>query len=171
MTTKPAQGSSVENRLGIQCRSADGVVADSVRPAMVTTLDTNFVRPTRTISEAASKNRGRPAVWPEKLLSEYSVLFPGARSHRALVDVCYQQHAQRVLLNASQPARFEWLLGGIRAGGKPCKPSVLAELGRMRDSDTIVLFAEKLCIEKPAVKVAVASLRRVRAQRRQEGQR
>jgi hypothetical protein len=41
----------------------------------------------------------------------------------------------------------------------------------MRDSDTIVLFAEKLCIEKPAVKVAVASLRRVRAQRRQEGQR
>ena len=92
-------------------------------------------------------------------------LTPEVRTERARHDFHYRTKAIQTL--CYEP-RFAWLADGekMAAGVKDAwKPSILAELGRIRDGDTLRAVALRICELKPSTKEAVAIIRRFRLRR------
>ena len=96
-------------------------------------------------------------------------LTPEVRTERARHDFHYRTKAIQTL--CYEP-RFAWLADGekMAAGVKDAwKPSILAELGRIRDGDTLRAVALRICELKPSTKEAVAIIRRFRLNREPPG--
>lgn len=120
------------------------------------------------ISEAASEKpkRGRPPVMSGDLEKAYrTILAPEKLKHaskRYVHDYYFAMKASNVLVEFSPGFKgFEWLIcDGNDEYPQAFRVSLLAELGRLQDAETIIEAAKVLCRDKPAVKDAI---RRVRA--------
>ena len=92
-------------------------------------------------------------------------LTPEVRTERARHDFHYRTRAIQTL--CYEP-RFAWLAdeGKMAVGAKDAwKPSILAELGRIHDADTLRAVALRICELRPSTKDAVAMIRRFRLNR------
>jgi hypothetical protein len=123
----------------------------------------------KAISETASENpahrkRGRPAVYSEQqmnLARQYS----DASTVRGKQNFLYMTRAIRVL---DYDPEFCWLVGTreeINAGKKVFHNSILTELGRIKDEDTLRDIARRICEIKPRCKDALVMMRRWRTGR------
>ena len=122
-------------------------------------------------SEAASekRRRGRPRIMDEEWHAIVDALTPEVRTERARHDFHYRTKAIQTL--CYEP-RFAWLAdeGKMAVGAKDAwKPSILAELGRIRDADTLRAVALRICELRPSTKEAVALIRRFRLGREAHG--
>jgi hypothetical protein len=111
------------------------------------------------ISETVSKKRGRPKSISDGELALVRNFFPG-NSPRHEHDLVYRQRAVSLLMD--NPA-LAWLCNkeDMKAGVNSWKPTILAALGRLEESDMLVM-AKALCDRKPRTKEAVAMIRRFR---------
>lgn len=114
--------------------------------------------------ETVSENRGRPPAFTEDELALAKFAAPGVRSHRQLMNVAYRQRAVALLANDS---RFAWLCesADMEGGRGHWQPAILAELGRLRDADSIREAATVLCDHRPTTPEAIAYIRRLRGLR------
>jgi hypothetical protein len=126
----------------------------------------------RGISEAASekRKRGRPPIWGKQVERRFEGLFPDVKTRRGTQNVIYRQIAVDVL---TKDPRFAWLCDKekmMKGDPHAWKPSILAELGRISDSEELKAVALRICELKPeTVKAAVAMIRRARTGKGWEG--
>jgi hypothetical protein len=80
-------------------------------------------------------------------------------------------HAQRAFGVLHGDARFTWLADWeeMHTGNNRARWSILAELGRLRDADTIAIMALRICELKPKTTDAIAMIRRFRLGRKPAG--
>ncbi len=116
---------------------------------------------TRTISEAASKKRGRPRKLPREIVESWTAVAQwGGKTSRYKAEAFYWLKAAEALTDGEQfNPRFRWLVDNNNGWSRK---TLLAELGRVERPDVIRLLAEDLCRDKPKVKDAIARLRRFR---------
>jgi hypothetical protein len=121
------------------------------------------------ISEAASekRKRGTPRIMPEAYRAFLAEWYPDVRTERGRQDIAYRFRAMDLL---SPDPRFSWLADSeaMKAGAPNAwKPSILSELGRFRNDETLRSFALALCEirPRPTSKAAVSMLRRARLAR------
>jgi|TARA_B100001964_G_C14051899_1_gene517404 hypothetical protein len=116
------------------------------------------------ISEAVSekRKRGRPPTFTPEYRALMKAFFPDVQTRRGMTNVLYQQQALGLLRD---DARFKWLVDKDKMiAGEPnaWKPSILAELGRISDEETLKVVALRVCEVKPKTKDAIAEIRRFR---------
>jgi|SRR5579884_2719887 len=127
----------------------------------------------KAISETASENpahrkRGRQAVYSEQqmnLARQYS----HASTVRGKQNFLCMTRAIEVL---DYDPEFCWLVGtheGINAGKKVFHNSILTELGRIKDEDTLRDIARQICEIKPRCKDALVMIRRWRTGKTRAG--
>lgn len=108
-------------------------------------------------SEAASKKRGRPEVFPASLFLGET----GRRlTRRQIQNRRWALDGVRLLMvDGKIPPEFRWLCDDERF----FRVGILAELGRTQDRDTATLLARFICERKPPAKMAEALVREARA--------
>ncbi len=116
------------------------------------------------ISEAVSekRKRGRPPTFSPELRARIAHWYSDIKSHRGITDAMYRLRALGLL---TDDARFKWLVDKDKMiAGEPnaWKPSILAELGRISDEETLKVVALRVCEVKPKTKDAIAEIRRFR---------
>jgi hypothetical protein len=114
----------------------------------------------RSISEAASKKRGRPRLEYYRRGLDFAEF--DAKTERGRQDVFYRLSAVAQL---KDDERFTWLCdkAAMVAGKKDAwKPSILTELGRIESYQDLVEVALEICKIKPKTKDAIAMIRRWR---------
>jgi len=123
-------------------------------------------------SEAASekKKRGRPRLISDQWRPNLAMIW-GDRitTERGLQDVMYRCDAHSVLKG---DARFTWLIDpeGIKTSAPGSfKQSILSELGRLRDAETIKAVALQVCELKPRTKAAIVMIRQCRTGKGHKG--
>lgn len=118
------------------------------------------------ISGAApeKRKRGRPRIMPASYSTFLAEWYPDIRTERGRQDIAYRLRALDVL---ADDERFSWLADSeaMEAGSPNAwKPSILSELGRFGNDETLRSFALALCEirPRPKTKEAVSMLRRAR---------
>lgn len=112
------------------------------------------------ISERRSENakkKGRPGCFTAEWMAYLKNMFPEITTQRGLVNRAYAIRAISFLDNAA----FDWL-GCTKESVRrhqPMRYSVLTELGRIEDVDTLRNFAAEVCERKLPDGKAVAALR------------
>src|SRR4051794_40519565 len=117
--------------------------------------------------EAASENtqkrkRRRPLRFSEEELALVRFCSPDTKTHRHMQNVAYRQRALHYL---SQDQQFAWLCDEkamMEGEAQAWRPGILAELGRIPDTEEMKRAAAQLCEMKPKTKAAVAMIRRYR---------
>jgi hypothetical protein len=124
------------------------------------------------ISENSSKKegRGRPRVFDEGLEKVYRTECGSYASKRTAQNVHYYLRALTTLgfLSEPFPAHLRWLCDPAKQGIKGqsdrrgFRKSVLAELGRIEDVESMDAVAQQICEIQPKTRHAIAMIRRVR---------
>ena len=127
------------------------------------TIEAPTTKTTDSISEAASKKRGRPRLMDAEQEAFLRNLF-GSEVHtrRGLQNVFYRQLAFSVL---GKHDEFKWLCDSeaMGRGDLDCwKPSILVELGRIEDIQEMLNIATEICELKPKTKAAILMVRGLR---------
>jgi hypothetical protein len=119
------------------------------------------------LEESSEKpKRGRPRVIPadwERALTPTGI-FIDCNSDRAKQNIFYRSQALRVLGYGKDPM-FSWLadIEGMRTNEpKSLRSSILAELGRIQDEETLRAVALQICELKPKARDASAMIRDAR---------
>ena len=125
--------------------------------------ETPATKTTESISEAASKKRGRPRLMDDEQEAILRGLF-GDEVHttRGLHNVFYRQMAFQFL---GKHDEFKWLCDSeaMERGDLDCwKPSILVELGRIEDVQEMFNIATEICELKPKTKAAILIVRGLR---------
>ncbi len=88
---------------------------------------------------------------------------------RHVQNLYYRQKAMHRLIHSPRPGKYRWLCDerALMAGSatwkqKAWQPTVLMELGRVRDDKTFFELADVLCERKPRAKDGVLLIRRCR---------
>lgn len=116
--------------------------------------------------ETVSKKpkRGRPRLIPADAQAALQMVAGEAKSERSRQNCFYALRAIQVL---GEDPRFKWLADRARAHENAWRPTILAELGRIWDEETLRDAAAMICAHKPSTRQAAAFIRRVRGVRRQ----
>jgi hypothetical protein len=120
----------------------------------------------RNVADAtAAKKRGRPKAFPDELMKLYEAggLFLDVGSERQRQNIAYRMRAAGLLKD--DPERFGWLYdlrAGQRGEKKAWKPTILSELGRIRDDEELKEVASEVCKLRPKTRDAVSMIRRYR---------
>lgn len=122
-----------------------------------------------TISEAASEKppRGRPRLMRGEYLQTSRAMWPELGTERALQDRHFALGAINALGGVVDERLTRWPY--FFPGRERFRWSLLAELGRLLDSETIIEAATVLNAERPNVKDAVRRLRAFRTGRKPTG--
>lgn len=131
-------------------------------------VDLNMSKGTKTISETASKKRGRPCVIDDLIEKELE-LFPEVHTRRGKIDLWNRLFALHFL---EDNPRFLWLADfkKMEAGAPHAwKPSILSELGRIKNVEDMKAIALQICELKPKTKEAVCMIRRWRTGKKPSG--
>lgn len=117
------------------------------------------------VSENFSESKtGRPTVISDTEAATYRALglLDGTHSRRSLLNVHYRQRALSLLVDFDS---FQWLIDGdkMRRGeANAWRQTILTELGRIADEETMRAVALQLCALKPKTKDAVLMVRSFR---------
>ena len=120
---------------------------------------------TRSISEPTSKKarpQGRPRAMSPETEAMLRHFHPDVRTKRGIQDVYFR--SQTMLALKDHPG-FEWLMDWdalMRGDEDAWKPSILTELGRLANPETMRYVAGVLCERQPETPQALAFLRRLR---------
>jgi hypothetical protein len=127
------------------------------------TIEAPTTKTTDSISEAASKKRGRPRLMDAEEEAFLRNLFGSeVRTQRGLHNVFYRQLAFGVL---GKHDEFKWLCDPVKMerGDPDCwKASILVELGRIEDIQEMLNIAAEICELKPKTKAAILMVRGLR---------
>jgi hypothetical protein len=92
-------------------------------------------------------------------------LFENNKTRRGRNNIYYQQRAMSLIGSGDNP-EFYWLANGpeMWAGDrvKAWRPSILAELGRIADDESLLSIAREICQLKPKSRRAVELIRQFR---------
>lgn len=113
-----------------------------------------------------TRRRGRPPVFAEYEKSIAKSWFPEVTTDRGVANICYQQRALCLLKN---DPRFFWLgvdEAAVMAGKVKLRSTILQELGRIADEDTLRDAAEQICRLRPKARQAIAMIRAFRGVQR-----
>jgi hypothetical protein len=124
------------------------------------------------ISETVSEKpeaprRGRPPVMDPEWVKETGWIFSAIKTQRGLHNYWYGQRAAK-LLRKHHP-RYSWLVGTeeeSRDGVRPDRLTILAELGRIEDDESLLLVAGDICCRKPTAAEATRLIRHYRLDRK-----
>lgn len=113
------------------------------------------------ISENISENtpRGRPSLFfSEQWRRQFAALYRETTTSRGLGNKFYEVRSMS-LLGFGADSRYQWLANSTT---QRYRKTILQELGRIADEETLLVTAGQLCELKPTTSTAVAGIRRVR---------
>src|ERR1035441_9352710 len=122
------------------------------------------------LSEKYSENkthRGRPRCFSEEFETTMTAIGIGI-NHTTRRGKVNRYYAQRALSALKDEPGLDWLFNfaQMKAGIGRVRWTILSELGRVQDLDTMLDMAEQLCGEKPKATVAVSMIRELRTDRK-----
>jgi hypothetical protein len=129
----------------------EGITADARVNPEIKKIAVSVLR-----EKAGKPKRGRPQIVDKILKSQYVGLGLEVKTARSLQNFHYQVLAIKYI---HDDPRFTWLFD-LKANTQ--KKSILTELGRCQDKETIIAFALRICELKPKTRDAIAMLRRAR---------
>ena len=113
-------------------------------------------------NDSEIRRRGRPRIddgyRDPGILDSIRADSPGLRSHRAILNTAVMFKAGSAIGTGGE-AEFNWLWN---AKEQKYRKTILAELGRLDDRESIRAVARHLCEVKPSTAKAVALIRRAR---------
>jgi hypothetical protein len=111
-------------------------------------------RPRISVTVSENRQRGRPPKYDLEVLRQDPRL--ARRSTRTLQNALYEARAARLLDRPEHQPWVRWLF-------EPRRPTILAELGRVKERAMLVERARWMCEQQPRTHDAVEILRHARA--------
>jgi len=115
------------------------------------------------VTSESSQRIGRPSRFSDETMAYLATTYPEVHSRRGLVDIAYRYRA--IGLVKDIPA-CHWLcdVEAMKRGDddKCWQPSILTELGRIDDDNTLIAVAIQVCERQPSREDAIHLIRRYR---------
>jgi hypothetical protein len=116
---------------------------------------------TEMISETPPRGRPSKLFYSEEHRRQFAALYRETTSSRGLANKTYEVRSMSLLGFGADP-RFHWLANNTT---QKYRQTILAELGRIDDDETLLTVATHLCEMKSTTAIAIAGIRRVRGVR------